>query len=264
MVPEGMNVDMLNMEGRLELILKPGLDQESRGRTVADLGCGTGVLGIYALEKGADFVYFVEQDDQMIHILENILPKKLNKSKFKIIHKDIENLTLQDFESNIPNVAVSEFYGPRLFDEGYVNYVRHVKKLFPDCKFIPEKFCGTFYFIDIDYSQPIWPKDKELVDYFKFMYQEKGFARYIESPSEKTLVGKIEFDANTGNFANNLEFNYPFITDKILLGVMTAEYKNYIHEYTTIGWLFAEDEYNKKFRITFDELNYFNPIKVCL
>jgi 16S rRNA G966 N2-methylase RsmD len=252
------------MEGRLDLLLKPGLDIESPGKVVVDLGCGTGVLGLYALSKGAKFVYFVEQDNQMVHILKNVLPKKIPNGNFKIIHKDIEHLKLSDFEEEIPEVIVSEFYGPRLFDEGYVTYARHIKKLFTNCRFIPEEFKGTFYFIDIDYNQPIWPNDKDLIDYFKFMYKEKGFARYIDTPENKTLVGTIQFDANTGYFDNNLEFNYPFSQDKLLLGVMSAEYGKYVHHYTTIGWVFTNDEYGKKFRIKFDEFNYYNPIKVHL
>ena len=263
-IPEGMNVDMLNMEGRLDLILKPGLDAECPGKTVIDMGCGTGVLGIYALSKGAEFVYFVEQDDQMVYILENILPNKVDPNKYKIIHKDIEDLILRDFDQLPPNVAVSEFYGPRLFDEGYVNYTKHIKKLFPECRFIPDKFLGTFYFVDIDYSQPIWPGDVELIDYFKFMYKEKGFARYIDLPDKRQIVGKVEYDANTGVFRNNLDITYPHQEDKLLVGVMSATYRTYVHNYTTIGWLFGADEFNKSFKIYFDEENYFNPNKVKL
>ena len=76
-IPEGMNLDMLNQEGRLDLLLKPAIGAVAKGNTFIDLGCGTGLLGIHALEHGAEFVYFVEQDAQMIHILENVLPKKL-------------------------------------------------------------------------------------------------------------------------------------------------------------------------------------------
>lgn len=263
-IPEGMNVDMLNMDGRLDLILKPGLDIEARGKTVVDLGCGTGILGAYALSIGAEFVYFVEQDDQMVHILKNILPKRLDQSKFQIVHRDIENLTLRDFDKLEPQVAIGEFYGPRLFDEGYVNYTRHMKKLFPDCRFIPEKFTGNFYWVDIDYSQPIWPKDQDLIDHFKFMYKEKGFARYIPLNESNEYQGKIEYDANTGVFDNYLTFEYQHNSDKILLGVMSAQYHNYQHHYTNIGWVFTKDEYGKEFKVFFEETNYFNPIKVTL
>jgi putative methylase len=43
------------------------------GKTIADLGCGTGMLGIGALLLGAKRVYFVEKDQATLNIaLENI------------------------------------------------------------------------------------------------------------------------------------------------------------------------------------------------
>jgi Conserved hypothetical protein 95 len=261
-VPEGMNLDMLNnLSNRLETLLKPALARHSNDKVVIDLGAGTGVLGLFALESGAKFVYFVERDPQMFHILTNVLSKKLLADKFKLINKDIEELSIDDFDCGTPDVVVSEFYGPRLFDEGYVNYTKHLRSFLPDCYFIPETFEVEFYLVDIDYSQPIWPEDGELVDHFKFMYKEKGFARHMEFEGGE-YVGSILFDANKQTFDNAVEFVYDKDTEKLLVGRAIVKHEELAQYYTVLGWLMTADDYDRKFRIYYDIPSYFNPRKI--
>jgi hypothetical protein len=261
-IPEGMNLDMLNgLPMRLDTLLKPALKQKSSDNIVIDLGAGTGVLGLYALANGAKFVYFVERDPQMFHILENVLHKKIDPDKFKLINKDIEELSIDDFDCGIPNVVVSEFYGPRLFDEGYVNYTKHLRTFLPECYFIPESFEVDFYVSDIDYSQPIWPVDTDLVEHFKFMYREKGFAKHIEfSPTR--CVGSIVFNANAQTFDNVLEFTYDLSSEQLLIGKAIIKHDTLEQYYTTLGWLMTEDDCNKTFKVYYDQEHHFNPKKI--
>ncbi len=258
--PEGMNLDMLNMEGRLENLLGPAIDRYSKGKTVIDLGCGTGLLGLRALEQGAKFVYFVEQDEQMVHILRNVLPKKLDRDRYSIIHKDIENLDHIDFTTE-PQIAVSEFYGPRLFDEGYINYVKKIKTLFPNIISIPKKFIGKFYVCDIDYSHDIWPKNQDLIEHFKFMYREKGFAKYLNSFEKKELLGEISFDTQEGTFLNSVKFTFSENVNRMIVGEMIVENDELSYVYTHIGWICEAEDSGKSFEIYFDQDNFFNPYK---
>lgn len=259
--PEGMELSMFGMgSNRLGLLLKPALKEKANKSIIMDMGCGTGILGMYALDHGADFVYFVEQNDHMVHILENVLPKKLNPDKYKIIHKDIENLATEDFEFGAPDVVISELYGPRLFDEGYVAYARHIRSMFPNCYFIPEKFEVEFFIGEVDYSQPIWPDEESVLDHFKFMYAGKGFSRWIESKRESTL-GYIRFNANTLEFDNLIEFTYDINDERLLMADAVIRHDNYEQSYTTFGWFMSTDDYRKKIQIYFDEKGYFNPRK---
>lgn len=257
-VPEGMNLDMINQSDRLTELLLPAIDQIEPGKIVIDLGCGTGLLGIHALKKGAKFVYFVERDEQMFHILLNVLPKKIDPSTFKLINKDICELVIEDFDQGVPKVVVSEFYGPRLFDEGYVNYTKHIRSMFPECFFIPETFVGEFYLGDVDFKQPIWPIDDELIDHYKFMYRSKGFSKCIDSPHNLNEVGKIQFDANNQEFINSFEFTYESTEDKILYGRMIIKHNTLIQYYTAIGWYMDKEDSAKKFQIHVDPYNFFN------
>lgn len=257
-VPEGMNLDMLNEPGRLEILLKPAIDMVEKNKIFIDLGCGTGLLGIHALEQGAKFVYFVEKNQQMAKIINEILPGKIDANKFKIINKDVESLELSDFDYGDPEVVVSEFYGPRLFDEGYVNYTKHIKSMFPECVFIPETFKGEFYIADVDYSHPIWPKDTTLIDYFKMMYRDKAFANWFAFDNFKH-IGDIVFDADNQIFKNSVEFNFDSKEYKMVCGIMGAEHQGLKQYRVTIGWILNPADYNKNFKIYFDIDEYFNP-----
>lgn len=257
-VPEGMNLDMLNEPGRLDMLLKPGINMAEKDKIFVDLGCGTGLLGIHALEQGAKFVYFVEKNQQMAKIINEILPGKLDAGKFKIINKDVESLEISDFDHGDPEVVVSEFYGPRMFDEGYVNYTKHIKSMFPKCIFIPETFKGEFYIADINYSDPIWPKDSNLIDYFKMMYRDKAFANWF--PFENaTHIGDIVFNADNQTFKNSVEFKFDSKEYKMVCGVMSAEHQGLKQYRVTIGWILNPTDYNKNFNIYFDINQHFNP-----
>lgn len=260
-VPEGMNLDMVNQPGRLDTLLLPAVKDHSLDQIVVDLGAGTGILGLSALEHGAKFVYFVERDPQMFYILENILSGKLQSSKYKLINKDIETLTLEDFDFGAPSLIVSEFFGPRLFDEGYVNYSKHLQSLFPKCHFIPETMKVDFYVNEVDYSQPIWPIDANLLDHYKFMYKEKGFARHLEV-KEINKVGSITFNANSQQFSNLINFRHAEPKDVIIVGRAIIEHGPYSQYFVALGWFLDADDIGKDFNLYFDIDNYFNPRKV--
>lgn len=257
--PEGMNLDMINMPERLTKLLIPAINQIERGKIFIDMGCGTGALGLHALKNGAKFVYFVERDPQMFHIIQNVLPEKIDNSKFKLINEDIENLTIDLFDHGTPDIIVSEFYGPRLFDEGYINYTKHIRSLFPNCFFIPETFLADFYLGDIDYTQPIWPVDPMFIDHYKFMYKSKGFARYIEPPCNLDPLGQITFNANDQTFNNSVNFSKKINRDRLLYGNMIIKHGDLTQPFTTIGWVLDENDSEKRFEIFFDKENYFNP-----
>lgn len=76
------------------------------GKTIADLGCGTGILGIGALLLGAKHVSFVELDKEALEIAKKNVSKlksesyKLGKADF--IYRDIKKLKI-DAEVVIQN-----------------------------------------------------------------------------------------------------------------------------------------------------------------
>lgn len=264
-----MLLSMINETSRLEPLLYPAIVNEPADQIFLDLGCGTGILGLYALSKGASFVYFVEQDPQMCYILENSLHKKIPKNKFKIIAKDAETITIDDFDQGLPAVAVSELFGPRLFDEGYVALTRHLKSFLPNIRFIPEEFIVNFSIEDIDYNHLfIWPKNHDLLPHYKFMYSQKGFSirpspyGVFETKNPNNKIGSIHFNANTLEFKNYVQFKNLNMFEKLIVGISSVKHNNLQQQWTTMGWFLDRVDYNKTFHIYFDETNFFNPVKV--
>lgn len=59
------------------------------GRVIADLGCGTGILGIGALLLGAESVYFVDSDKDALTITKNNI-SKVKSEGFKLGHAEFK------------------------------------------------------------------------------------------------------------------------------------------------------------------------------
>jgi SAM-dependent methyltransferase len=264
-VPEGMVLDMINMEDRVEKVLYPAIETVAKNSIVLDAGCGTGLLGIYALAQGAKFVYFLEQNSQMYHILENVLPSKLPPNSYKLIRKDIEHLTIEDFDQGAPDYVTSEFYGPTLFDEGYVHYTRHLRSLFENVKFIPECFETKIYKANVDYSQCLWPMHKEVIDHYKFMYSSKGFNSAncgFFDPIKPEYVGSIKFNANTQVFERSLSIDFENEKEKIIFCHNTVNSHGREQYFNFYGWYVPKTKSKKTYTvyISLDEETIFRPM----
>ena len=79
-----------------------------KGKTIADLGCGTGILGIGALLLGAKKVFFVDTDTAALAVLGNNLNKEGIKKGFSIINSDIS-----DFKERADIVLQNPPFGTR-------------------------------------------------------------------------------------------------------------------------------------------------------
>ena len=61
-----------------------------------DLYAGSGSLGLEAISRGAQYVYFYEKNKDVIKTLYNNCKKICNKNNYEIINEDIENLSLKN------------------------------------------------------------------------------------------------------------------------------------------------------------------------
>ncbi len=74
------------------------------GKTILDLGSGTGVLGIGALLLGADKVVFIDIDEEAINVLkQNLKAISIPPEKYEVIKADV---TKEDFLINHLNIDV--------------------------------------------------------------------------------------------------------------------------------------------------------------
>ena len=227
------------------------IEEYSKDKAVIDLGAGSGYAGINAFKHGAKFVYFVEYDPQASLILARALEKLgFSQEQYQVINKDIEQLTVEDFAGPVPEVVYSEFYGPCIFDEGFVPYTKHLDTLFPDLYYAPECQAMEVCTWDTDYSVPPWPyKRPELIESFKVRYansiwssQEMPDYDPMPAPKPHTTHGMFYYNANTKELIDSV--TVVTTTPGQMIGFFPIEYGCH-HKYSfleipSIGWWVEE------------------------
>jgi putative methylase len=108
--------------------------EKVRVRTIADLGCGTGILGIGALLVGAKKVFFVDNDENSLNIAKDNLSlfiksessyEGLIKGGVELIHKDIA-----DFNEKVDTVIMNPPFGTKIrhFDRFFLEKAMKIAK----------------------------------------------------------------------------------------------------------------------------------------
>jgi len=96
------------------------MEGDIKGKTIVDLGCGTGTFGLGALLLGAKKVYMVEVDNETLQLAKGnkkILEKNLKiKLKAELIKKDIRNFKKKtDVAIQNPPFGVQKSHTDKLF-----------------------------------------------------------------------------------------------------------------------------------------------------
>jgi len=78
------------------------------GKTVADLGCGTGLLGIAALLLGAEKAYFVDNDPDALEICRKNLETAGVVAAAVIVNKDVDQ-----FDEKVDTVVANPPFGTK-------------------------------------------------------------------------------------------------------------------------------------------------------
>ncbi|MBI4453010.1 RsmD family RNA methyltransferase [Candidatus Woesearchaeota archaeon] len=86
------------------------MNGDIQDKVIADLGSGTGILGIGALLLGAKFVYFLDIDREVLDVLreniENFNNPPIKRNRYKVIHKTIEEINKEYFMSLHADVVI--------------------------------------------------------------------------------------------------------------------------------------------------------------
>ena len=110
-------------------------------KIIADLGCGTGILGIGALLLGAKFVYFIDKDFEALKILnlnleELKISEKISEKSYKIISSDIEQLSFKEMKIKAEIVLQNPPFGTK---------IKHNDKLFLEKAFAISPIIYSFH-----------------------------------------------------------------------------------------------------------------------
>jgi len=100
-----VNLEQYQTESELaaELVWKAFMDGNIKNKTVADFGCGNGILGIAALILQAKKVYFVDKDKEAIQTCK--------KNTQKYINTEFLNLEINNFNKKVDTVLMNPPFG---------------------------------------------------------------------------------------------------------------------------------------------------------
>lgn len=96
---------MTDSEAAAEMLWFAYMKGDLSGKTIADFGCGTGILGIGAILLGAEKVFFIDNDEDAIAVCKENLG---NEKKAEIIAGDVTS-----FDKKVDVVIENPPFGTR-------------------------------------------------------------------------------------------------------------------------------------------------------
>ncbi len=95
-----------------EVIWKAHLNGDILGKVVADLGCGTGILGIGCLLLNAKKVIFIERDKGAMEICEKNI-EKLESEGYEFDDYEFEREDIKNFRVSVDTVIMNPPFGTK-------------------------------------------------------------------------------------------------------------------------------------------------------
>lgn len=113
----GIHREMIGDEARTGAYLKAieGHSEFLKGKVVLDVGCGTGILSMFAARAGAKKVYAVDASGITRHA-KRLVTENGFEDKIEIVKARMEQVTVEDIPEKV-DVIVSEWMGYALFFE---------------------------------------------------------------------------------------------------------------------------------------------------
>lgn len=142
-----------------EVLWFADMNGDIKGKKIADLGCGTGILGIGCLQFIPEKVYFVDIDKYALKQLEENL--KLMELKGEIYNKDV-----RDFSQEVDVIFQNPPFGVQS---------EHADKIFLEQAFKLAKVVYSFHKIESDSFIDKLSKEKgfKVTHFFKFDFPLK-------------------------------------------------------------------------------------------
>lgn len=118
---DGVFLPMLNDSGRNNFY-KQSIDLAAPGKTVCDIGAGTGLLSVLAVQAGAKKVIAVERNEARYRYLCDVLTRTGHSHSIEAVHGDFVQLDIA------ADVYVSETINTQIFGEDIVKLSNHANK----------------------------------------------------------------------------------------------------------------------------------------
>ncbi|MFC2135628.1 METTL5 family protein [Bacteroidota bacterium] len=133
------------------------LNRDIENKTIADLGTGTGILGIGCLLLGAKKVFFVEKDEDAVSVLKKNL-ELFEFDNYEIVHSNIKDFTTKvDVVVQNPPFGTKNRHADLIFLEKAINlskiiYSFHKTETKNEIeRFIGERNCKTTQYFEFKF-----------------------------------------------------------------------------------------------------------------
>jgi len=159
-----------------EIIWHAQLSGDIYKKTIADLGCGTGVLGIGSMFFEPKKVFFIDVDERTIKKLENNL-QLFDLSNYEIINSDVK-----EFNEKVDTVIQNPPFGTKN---------EHADKIFLEKAFSIANVVYSFHKLSTRKFVEAITKDNnfEVTHFFKFDFPLKQTQFYHTKKIHKIEVG---------------------------------------------------------------------------
>ncbi|MBS3121759.1 RsmD family RNA methyltransferase [Candidatus Woesearchaeota archaeon] len=172
------------------------MNGDIQDKVIADLGSGTGILGIGALLLGAKFVYFLDIDREVLNVLreniENYNNPQIKRNKYKVVHKTIEEINKEYFMSLHADVVIQ--------NPPFGTKEKHIDRLFLEKAFGVAPVIYSFHKIATKKFVEAFCRDNnfipKLIDAFNFPL--KATMKFHKKKIEKIEVGCWRIEKSMG------------------------------------------------------------------
>jgi len=201
----GIHEEMLKDEVRTKTYQKAILENKHlfQDKIVLDVGCGTGILAMFAVQAGAKHVYAIDCSSIIEHA-RTIVEKNGFGEKITLIRGKVEEIELPiENDNQIVDIIISEWMGYFLLYESMLNTVIFArdKWLVPENGIIfPDK--AVMYLCAIEDAQA----KSERIDYWNDVYGF-DFSSIRDSAIQEPVVDVIDENAVVSNAAPILDID---------------------------------------------------------
>jgi predicted RNA methylase len=199
---DGIFMPMLNDTGR-NIFYKAAIEAAVPGKTVCDIGAGTGFLSVLAVHAGAKHVIAVERDLQRYQYTKSIIEKLQMTDRIELVHGDFLNLDIR------ADVYVSETINTQIFGEDIIKLSNHAQR--HGGKFIPGQFK---IHAEVYQMHPIFVVDQSGSDAFEYQPDievDPAFANIINTDFQQQY--SLADTRYRANHLNKLFTMLPQFTD---------------------------------------------------
>jgi predicted RNA methylase len=212
MKDDGIFMPMINDTGRNQFY-KAAIQRAVSGKTVCDIGTGTGLLSILAVKSGAKKVFAVEQDTDRADLARQMFKRIGIADQVEVIEADFLTTDI------CADIYVSETINTQIFGENIISLAEHARKY--KGQFIPDKFEISLHLYE---NHPIFPLCQMRSDAFEFQPDiaiDPVFEQAVNTQFQQTHP--LSDTLYRANVLNGLFTQLPKFTDLKLTRISESE-----------------------------------------